>query len=275
MTTPKPTIHTFTPDEARRIYDATVAAGTNNPRSRQYANALTAGQWRWHEADPIRLSSDGTLCSNGVHRLLACAQSGVPLQSLVLYGDEWRGGLHTDRGMGRTVTQYAAHAGIANASQKVALVNGHLSRLAAVREGVTAPYARTVFLQDGDTIEYIEKNDDALGRMCARSGTAAVRGFNRTGYAVFMWQCHMIDDELADDYHADFVNHDSDAADPLTVLRRWASVRLERTARHLSQTATIDNLIKAWNHRMNGDTLTLWRPAAWTDVRFPAGWPGA
>lgn len=270
--------HVFSPEEARQIVEATIAAGYNfrvphegATNQLHYQFAMTTGQWEWKEANPIRLSDDWKLCSDGLHRLYACARSGVPLRALVLVGEEWRSGINSDRGRSRTVAQFLANAKIPNSSQLAAITAMHLSRLVAHREKVSLSYARSVRVTDAEIIAYIETNSELLQWVTRRSGAASRRGLNANGYGVFLLELGLTDMAMAEDFHADFIDETLAPADPTAQMRTQAVRRYGQTGKRANAQWTINNLVKAHNHRVVGDALLMWKAATWTDVRFPDG----
>jgi hypothetical protein len=274
--------HTFTPEEARGIVEATNPAGYNfrtvdsNLRAvKHLADSMKNGEWRWQEANPIRLSDDWSKASDGLHRLTACAMSGVPLRSLVLVGDQWRAGVNSDRGRARTLAQYFTFAGIPNATVKAAVTRAHVARVKAYQHGVTNSYANTVFVHDGELIEFAEKNDDDLSWIAGRSGLANAKGMNGTGYGTFLLEALAVDREMAADFHETFVGEvTSDTeSDPIVRFRQFATRRYDSTGKRMTLEPTIRGMVKCWDLRERGEALRMWKQPTHDDVRFPAGYP--
>ncbi len=271
--------HTFTPEEARAIYARTVADGYNfrtarakTPAVQKYADAMRKGEWRWAEAHPIRLSEDRRLCSDGLHRLLACAISGLPLRSLVLVGDQWRPGVYADTGQSRTLAQFLAANKYTHGSKRAAIIRAHLARVEGMRAGVTPDYASNILLHAEEMVRYAEKHAEDLDWVCSHIGTAPDKGFIASGYGVFLYEALRTDRELAMDFHRDFISHDLDEDDPLRRLKAFALRRFDATGRRLSQAATIDSFVKCWDMRLAGERLKMWKLPMWGATRFPVGW---
>lgn len=270
--------HTFSPQQAGIIVEATKAAGYNFRAARaggqtvqHLADAMRSGNWKWTDAAPIRLSSDWTLVSDGLHRLTACRVSGVPLRSLVLVGEQWEANLNTDRGRNRTVAQFAQNQGVTNATKKAAITRKHLSRLAAHRRGIGVAQAGVVYVQEQDIIDFIEKNDTELSWAAAKGAAAMARGFNANGYGTFLLESRQIDAGLASDFHEEFASCNELDDTPIAKLSAFARRRFQATGKRMNDMSTTDAFVKAWNLTMEGAQVKMWKPPMWGKVVFPSG----
>jgi hypothetical protein len=270
--------HLFTPEQARSIYDATIAANANfrhvttkSAGVAEYSDAMRNGLWEWTHANPIRLNDDWTLCSEGLHRLLACAVTGIPLRSLVLVGSQWDAGINTDRGKTRTLAQFLTHGGYTSTTAKAAILRAHVSRVLAVQRNLTVSYASTTLVHDQMLIDFVKSNHDALHWAAVKTSVAGHRGMNGTGYGVFLFEASQVDHEMAAEFHSDFISDSLDENDPLRRMRAFHSARAEKTNKRLSTTPTINALVRCWDLRLTGDQLKVWKQPGWDDVRFPSG----
>jgi hypothetical protein len=273
--------HVFSPEQARRIYNNTTDSGYNFRTAKGGSNtvahlqdAMLNGEWVWQEANPIRLSDDWSTCSDGIHRLIACAQAGVPLRSLVLVGDQWRAGVNSDRGRSRTLAQYFAHHQITNPTVKAAITRSHLARIRAVERGTSQAFASGVLVHDAEMIEFASKYAADLDWVASRVHAAQSRGANGTGYGVFLLEGVFTDAELVADFHETYIGPSADnEVDPIIAMRQFASRRYDATGKRLTQDPTIKAMVKCWDLRLRGESLKMWKQPTHDDIRFPAGFP--
>lgn len=270
--------YVFTPEEAKAIYAATTAENYNFRKSTHHERAtarlvdqMRRGEWRWWEASPIRLSSDRRLCSDGLHRLLACGISGIPLRSFVLVGDQYAAGAHTDKNLKRTVAQVLVSQGLSQGSARGAMTVGHLSRLYADLKGITQNHARTVYVHEEETIDFAHKHEALTTWAISRYHGAADRGFNGTGYSVFLFEAASADRDMAELFHQAVSGTTESEDDPIHRLRQYQWRRFDTTGRRMSQPATVDAFVKCWNHVLAGDRLKVWKPPLYENIRFPDG----
>ena len=100
---------------------------TRNPRRLddtyvyKVAIDLIEHRWVWN-GTPIRFASDGTLL-DGQHRLTACVEANVPLDTDIIFGMSAATLSTIDTGRTRTVSQIGTSEGIANSSAACALAN--------------------------------------------------------------------------------------------------------------------------------------------------------
>lgn len=266
------------PEQARRIAKLTDEQMANFRKSsaskssvQGYAEAMRNGTYEWRDAHPIRLSSDLTACSDGLSRLTACAISDVPLRTLVLVGDEWAAGWHTDRGAARTLSQMLAYLKIANSSLVAAIAREHVARVAAAERGVGLHHARTVLTNQSDYISFVEQHRSVLQWVASRAKSASKEYMIDSGYGVVLLELALADDDLAAELHCLMTDDLSESLCPFTQLRLFTRRHGSKSSRSFKQQWTINNIIKAWNQRSTGESLKMWKPALWDDVRWPLG----
>jgi hypothetical protein len=277
---PCPTVYEtiIQPDDAKAIREASIARHANfrvspaqNSHIQKMSEAMKNNQWVWTDAPPIRLSSDLQTCSDGLHRLTACVTSGVPLRTLVIVGDQWTAGVHTDRGKARTLAQYFAHIEIPNAALVASMAKAHVNRHVAHERKIGTRYAELVFATDEHYISFAADQHQNLTWVAPKAMLASARGLNGTGYGVVLLELAMADMSLAEELHCLMVDDDLDPLTGFAQLRQFAGRAMLKTGRRFPQHWTINNVVKAWNATYQGDAVRMWKPALWDDVRWPVG----
>lgn len=273
---------TLTPEQCRRIVRNTVVNQTNfralveDHRLRVLVDSMKRGYWVWTDADPLRLHVDDDtgeiVASDGQHRLMAAAEARRVLRSIVLWGKEFQAGVHVDRNKVRTIAQYLKHDhGLKNPAANVSAMRFHLARVLGYHDRLTAGYAASL-IPDEPIIEQILKNQNELQWSLGKASTGGARGFNTIAYTTFMYEVLQISPEAASKFHDDMKDPGLDALDPLTQLRKAVSAKHADTGRHVHRDYTIANLVKAYNQREHGQTMTRWINAGSDEVWFPVGY---
>lgn len=274
---------TFSPEEAKRIVNASIAADVNfrklteDKRFLGLVDAMKRGQWNWTDADPIRLhihpDSGELVASDGQHRLRAAAVARRKLRSLVIFGEEYKSGLHLDRNKSRNAAQYLSHEyGIKGAAPYIAVARFHLARMRAFENKTTASYEAHA-IDDESLIAFVIQHQQELTWSIARGQTGGARGFHVTAYGTFLYELLQISHDAASRFHEDMKDQHLDDLDPLAQLRKAVQRRSQETGKRMHREYTISNLAKAYVQRETGQTLTMWKNSSSDDVEFPAGFP--
>jgi hypothetical protein len=274
------TIRVFTSDEARGIVKATLASRANfrSPYQKnggpdyttlRYAQAMRDGDWRWQDAGPIRMST-GT-CTDGLHRLAACAISQVPLRSMVLEGEDWEAGAHVDEHKPRTLGQLFVAHGITDGITKSTLCRHFLARTIAAERGCTSEHAKMIYVSRTMCLqcERVYRAEIEQVTKCRVTGTKA--NINAAGYILFLLEIAVISMARAVEFDAAVRHRDLEPRDPLYHMLKFASEQRLHLGHVKPMVWTINNLIKAWNQREDGVLLQMWKQATWTDLRFADG----
>jgi hypothetical protein len=233
---------------------------------------MKAGVWVWHEAGPIRLDSTGQLCSDGMHRLLACAVSGIPLRTFVLVGDQFAAGLNTDKGRHRTLGQYLAHLGWQN-SNVIASSGRYLhGRLHAADRGLTSTSYTTDVSPDPCVIDLVDKYAEAFRYSASHSHMAPHRGINLTAAVAFLTTLYLVDPLIAESFHQDSANVTQlPVDDPLAVMLARAGRDRNAGNRAWTPDQTWAGLVYAYNKSEAGETLRIWRAPRQEVNQWPVG----
>lgn len=290
---PLPYEYEFSPDEAREIVTRTwrnvKSGGDANFRThsrlagntafdqvdtttRKYVEAMRGGSWVWTDAAPIRTTPGRDLCSDGLHRLAACAIAGMPLRAIVW---EVPAGYGTDTGSTRTLTQLLRHRGVANPNVKGAVARFVLARAYGAVAGIAIHTAGTVHISNQDVIRFLDEYD--ITPMCSGVSSAGLRGFGTIGYGAFLVELGLRpgNDGEWKLFHDDFLADDLPYNDPLAVLRLKVLTGFHRSGKRLPKEPTIAALNKAFRLREMGTELTIWKAPPPTPSTFPAGYDPA
>lgn len=239
-------------------------------------DAMRSGRWRWTDADPIRLHVDpdsgSIVATDGQHRLHAAVTARRVLRTLVLFGDDWKAGVHVDRNRVRNVAQYLEHDyGISSPAIYVALARFHMARVLSYATNRTSVNNTAHELADEEIIDFIVNHQEQIRSANSRAGTGGSRGFNNTAYGVFLYELGTISPETADQFHEDMKRTDLPPGDPLNQLRRVVMRRYQETGLRAHRDYSLSNLVKAHNMRVTGQEITRWPNAPLDEVVFPAG----
>lgn len=109
-------VETFTPERALDLLErSTNVRKVNQGVVANYARLMKSGLWNVNgETIKLRRSSDGSVtCTDGQHRLWACATAGVEFRSAVVYDAESED--NVDHGLRRSAAQLMRVSGVRNA----------------------------------------------------------------------------------------------------------------------------------------------------------------
>lgn len=148
-------VHTFTPAEAAQVLaerntgNRIVSPGIVN----KYATDMLNGDWQGN-GETIKYGPDGQLL-DGQHRLLACAQSGVPLTTAVVYLSDPEAQKNIDRGKPRSFSEHLKFSGFPSSKLLAAV----LRRSYAWEQGYRLASSAPPF-SDSELERYLYDNPD-------------------------------------------------------------------------------------------------------------------
>lgn len=261
--TPSIFIGSISPSEAELL----LGLNTNNrPLKRKHiANLvrdLHAGNWKVN-GDAIRVSKSGVLL-DGQHRLLACAEAGVPLETAIFLGADDEAGETIDQGAKRTAGDVLAMHDVPYA-KSVASTTRALVGFADGRIGqaITISELRTVL---GHHPGIIAAVDDFNGCNVVPSEGASVAAI----YYAAQADGHK---EKASAWRETWLKgYPSYAGDPAHMLRERFFRERGATVAKASVTYRRRLLLSAWRLFLTGRTVKHIKPAA--DFQLP-GWSRA
>jgi hypothetical protein len=261
-------IEVITPSSAKKLLEG----NTDNRKLRkhrvaQYTDAMKRGLWEIQN-DAITISKSGKLL-NGQHRLTAIVESNQPCQCLVLRGVDDSAYTSIDSGLGRSVNDALAAAGMpANATHITPMAR----TMICMEAGLNPMDSNSMSLvQRHDIVEYVNKNDEMLdwALSLSRRADGAVGGIRHAWgvFAILAAQKH--GREKVDT----FINLVIDGAglkpgeSPLA-LRNWLSRQRGQWSRQASKT-NIAVYISAFNKWMTREKTLVIKPFGGAWENFP------
>lgn len=255
-------IVTVTPEQAGQwLLDATPNRLARPSVVKKYGRAMTAGRWRLDGA-PIRITTQGKMF-DGQHRCLACVETGVSFDSLVVYGLDPAVMSTVDTGVPRS---YADHLRLQGESDSGALA-AIIRRVVQWDAGITNKRGR--FVPDFDEMdECLATNPHLRGSTHISRQTS--RRVNITpsvaGLAHHLFST--LDPYAAEGFFQKLSSWEGlVSGDPVSALLRKLGPGPQRVHEVLQLAYTI----QAWNLTRKGRTVGhLQAPAGgWSEDNFP------
>lgn len=226
----------------------------NRPVKRQnlvfLCDELRSGRWQVN-GDAIRITTDGDLL-DGQHRLMAVVQTGISIDTLVIYGVDACAFETIDTGAARSNADALTVGGEKNSRNLAAA----LTLMKDLMGGNTS-FIRTVKISNTEIVGLLEKNPDVRGSV--RWGNALVRLVPPSA-AIALHCLFSRVDKIAADSFFDHVHSGLDMTfdNPAFVLRQRlienATSKSKITRRYL-----IALMIKAWNAYRKGQKIKFLR----------------
>lgn len=242
---------TITPEQAQDILGGNTHNRHLHERHvRRLVSALTDGRWRFN-GESIKIARDGTLV-DGQHRLVACVRTGIPIETLVVYGVDPDSYTTIDIGAKRTTSDALSREGIKNS----AAIGGALRWILALKSR-KAHIGNIILDPDQVLEEYIKlKNIDrssniynSVAQLISPSPAIAL-------HFLFAEK----DPDAADEFFSDLGSgvglQDGDPV--LTLRNKLIEAKIKnRLKRHVTPSETVALVIRAWNGRRTGRRLSL------------------
>lgn len=249
--TMKTDIVTITPEIAAEILPKNVR---NRNISAQQLNkvrhALTSGQWKLN-GEAIKIAKDGTLL-DGQHRLTACVQTGIPFQTLLIYG------LDKD-------TQDTMDTGKSRGPADVLSINGYKNSalLAAITLGIIRSEKwnmRTAFTTGGNypvtarEILHRVQEEPTITELCSVAQAVRKAGLAGKISGVLYHRFAEIDKQDADYFFARLSEGDGlERGNPILTLREHLFSLKNANHGTLNPVFVSAIVIKAWNKFRRGE----------------------
>jgi hypothetical protein len=237
----------------------------------QYAREMTQGRWR-STGESISFYGDGTL-ANGQHRLLACIESKVAFECVVVRGVDTDAQLVIDTGAKRSFSDYLQINGYTSATNLAAATSFAYKYDKYVKEG---KWPQNIGITHTDMIQWLRKNDDI--RQHVNQGTEISK---YSGYAKSLSIAlrYLFQREIGWEESANFwmqvaygPNGESttEQRETFRSLRRWTE-NARQPQKSISQEMYAAMAIKTFNAWMlNQEIKALrWAPGGSSPEKFP------
>lgn len=230
---------TITPEMAEGL----LAKNTNNRHVSEYSvgklvAAMTNGEWVFN-GDAIRVADNGQLL-DGQHRLIACIESGVPFETMVISGLPASVFTTIDTGRSRTAGDALSMMGMKYANHTAAAVRWHF----ALTENKVQ---QMIHVSNDQVVEFVKKHPEICDYVAYASAKKIMLPWSLV--AAFMMKAVLIDEEATFNFIDDFASGAGlEIGDPVLVLRGKLIAQAS-----LKQKIKLDDklamLINAWNAR--------------------------
>ena len=265
----KSEVITVTPAIAEQL----LAKNTNNRKVSaigvaKIKRSLARGEWKLN-GEAVKVSQDGRVL-DGQHRLIACVESGIPFQTLIITGlpDDVQSTL--DTGKSRSIADVLALRGVSNANHVAATVAavirieqyGLRSAFATSSRTPVSAAEAVARLESEPTLEDLSKDTVKLGRVGLPARIASALYYVFSGISV---------EDTDYFFRKLYEGDDLVYSDPILTLRNTL-LSTKDTARGDRNPVWIAAVtIKAWNKYRSGEPLSLikWNPGGANPEKFP------
>lgn len=249
--TMKTDIVTITPEIAAEILPKNVRNRNISPSQlNKVRHALTSGQWKLN-GEAIKIAKDGTLL-DGQHRLTACVQTGIPFQTLIIYGLDKDTQDTMDTGKSRGPADVLSIAGYKNSAL-----------LAAITLGIIRSETwnmRTAFVNGGNypvtarEILHRVQEEPTITELCSVAQTVRKAGLAGKISGVLYYRFAEIDKQDADYFFARLSEGDGlERGNPILTLREHLFSLKNSNHGALNPVFVSAIVIKAWNKFRRGE----------------------
>lgn len=242
---------TITPEMAHDI----LGGNTNNRHIherhvRKICAALEDGRWRFN-GESIKIAHDGTLI-DGQHRLVACIRTGVPIDTLIIYGIDPETYTTIDIGAKRTASDALSREGIKNS----VAISGAIRWILAIKS--RKAHIGNIYLDPDQVLEeYLKLKHIDQSVECH----PPVKPLLAPAAAIALHYMFAEKDlSAANDFFADLSSGVGlRDGDPVLALRnKLIETKIKNRMKRLqTPSETIALVIRAWNARRTGRRLTL------------------
>lgn len=257
----KAEIMTITPEMAAKMLEGNVK---NRPLSQSrvehIAKSIQRGEW---ECNGETIILNGTRLLDGQHRLAGCVFAGVPITSFVVQGAEDKVFHTIDSGVSRTAGDVLSMAGVTNARNVVASlrwVQKYNTGRVPAKVVYTTPQLEQMLADHPGIVRSVSVTKD-----------------NRIANPAVLGACHYLFSKLDNDGADLFMKQLKDGADLSSgdgvFMLRERLLAEKMSKRRLSQVHIFALVIKGWNARRAGTTVTTanlrWREGGPVPEAFP------
>jgi len=275
---PKMSQETITPSEAKLILEHN-NNGNRKLRPRvvsQYARDMVAGKWQLN-GDSVRFDRSGNLI-DGQHRLMACVQADVPLETFVFKGVSSSALINIDTGAKRNLQNVLHYEGYSkNLTQLAASIRWcymyDLDAMDQHRSYSDGSGNITQVPTINELLDWIKANKNLVNAVnFYRHGSAPFSGADSAmiGIQYYAGESGFGHDYLA--FHEAVVNGGNlSEGNPILTLRRWLEWNSLRAGRLRNIKTTHAIIVKGWNAYMRGEEPKSlnFRPGGASPEKFP------
>lgn len=241
----------LTPDLAQAILDRNPDnRNINKTRVGIYANDIAEGRWALN-GEPIIISSEG-FCNDGQHRCAAVVESGIPIDTLIVFGVDRETRNTTDQGRSKGPADYLSMEGFKNAT-----VVAGIARIAVCYER-TGSVLGLSLTSSQQILDYIQANQNLV-----ESSAAFARSYKTNLHRMIAESgfgfCFNVTRQISEHGAREFLNavatgENLSASDPaLAVRNRLISMGKAGRA------AKIEAVFHGWNAFRRGRPLSFIR----------------
>lgn len=248
-------VQRITPDMARVM----LGSNTNNRQLRrhrilQYAQQMTRGQWQ-ATGESIKFAKDGTLL-DGQHRLEAIVESGIPIEMLVVQDLDLSTFKVIDSGLSRRPADALKMMGVANGSQKAAMIRSYIAAHAGI--DIDNTHHMTQLITRTDITDFASVNEELIDAAmnAARKVNATCRGSRPAWGALYMLISNKHGQHEAElFFHSLAEGVGMSEGDPRLAVRNWAMRNNNKTRRgeHLAA------FVRGWNAYKSNEQIHILR----------------
>ena len=230
--------------------------------------ALRAGEWKLN-GEAIKIGKDGRLL-DGQHRLLACRDTGISFQSLVIYGLPVDTIDTLDQGKSRSIANVLALHDYPSPKKTASLVSGILKmEKGGIRTGVHN--SSRVSVTANQVLDRLEEEPSLIDVM-RFAESMRPSGITSKVAGILYYRFSQIDADDADDFFIKLRDGAGlERGNPILVLRQKLLDLKSSTNRRASSVLMGALTIKAWNAYRNGEKVKLlrWSAGGANPERFP------
>ena len=265
----KTDVVTITPKMAEKLLGKNIRNRNVSPGNyNKLCEALRNGEWELN-GEAIKIGNDGSIL-DGQHRLMACRDTGVPFQTLIVYGLDTGAADTMDQGKSRSIANVLALHKYPSPTHVASLVSGIIKmEKGGIRQGVHN--SSNVAVTANQVVERLEKEPELVEIM--RFGQSMrPSGLSAKVSGVLYYKFSQIDQEDADDFFAKLRDGAGlERGNPILALREKLISMKSETNRRSSAILMAALTIKAWNAYRHGETVKLlrWTAGGASPEKFP------
>jgi hypothetical protein len=222
----------------------------SNGRVDAYAKDIAAGRWEMN-GEPVILSREGLL-NDGQHRCLAVIKSGIPIDTMMVFGVDRESRKTTDVGAAKSAANFLAMDAVANAATLAGV-----ARLALSYEqyGSVATAGR---ITNAEVLSLVQIDEVELAHVAKRAAHFSGKLQGIAAPSVWGWtyyQCRKINARDADQFFESLATGEMLASNDPAYVVRQRLLGLGRVNRSIKS----EVILHGWNAFRRGQTRSIVR----------------